>query len=62
MTCLVGADEEGAGVRVEEEGGGGLGVLLLEPVAALQTHVVSNVPYPQLLRGEEQWAGLTKTT
>ena len=48
-THLVSSDKDGAGVGVEEEGGGGLGEQLLAAVTALQAQLVLDVPYTQLL-------------
>ena len=45
-------------MRVEEEGGRGLGVLLLETMAALQAHLVGNVPHSELLCGRSNKRGL----
>ena len=46
---LVSSNEDGAGVRVEEEGGGGLGKQWLTAIATLQTQLVLDVPHTQLL-------------
>ena len=46
---LVSSDEDGAIVRVEEEGGGGLGEQWLTAMATLQTQLVRDIPHTQLL-------------
>ena len=46
---LVSSNEDGAVVRVKEEGGGGLGEQWLTAMATLQTQLVLDVPHTQLL-------------
>ena len=46
---LVSSDEDGAIVRVEEEGGEGLGEQWLTAMATLKAQLVMDVPHTQLL-------------